>query len=88
MEPEKTLTLSKPIQFGDTRYEVLHFGELQAKHLRGIKGEPTFTDFLDLVGASTGLLKAAVDMLSLKDAMAAVKIVTAFFTDGQETGEA
>lgn len=79
-----TLTLQDPIDFGNERHETLEFQPLKAKHMRKMKGDPSFSDFLDLVGASTGLLKPVVDELSIRDATAAVKIISDFFTSGQE----
>lgn len=84
----ETIELKKPVTLGDETITKLEFRELLAKDLRSISAKPTFDDFLNLVSKSTLVGKSMIDRLSISDATKAVAVVSSFFDDGQETGEA
>lgn len=81
------LELQSPIELNGERLTRLEFTKLKAKHLKGIKAEPSFDDLLSLVGKSTGVVPGLIGELDIADAMEAVGIVSKFFTNGQKTGD-
>ena len=82
-----TLELECPIELNGEKLTKLTFSKLKAKHLKGLKADPSFDDLLNLVVKSTGEVPGIIGELDLPDAMKAVEIVSGFFTNGLKTGQ-
>lgn len=79
------LELQTPVQFGSREIRELELREPRAKDMRSLKGEMTFGDLLDLVGALAGEPQSVIDMLSPNDARRAVEHVGNLFAAGGPT---
>ena len=75
------LVLSQPIKFGSEEVTELHFRAPVARDFRSLKIQSmSMGDLLDLASILSDTEKSKIDMLSAKDALKVVEIVSSFLS--------